>query len=63
LIGFNSGTYESIDISEWLAGNPKDVVITNFGLKEGEIEKFRKRKYSSNLENNFCASSYKNPAP
>lgn len=40
LIGFNSGTYESIDISEWLAGNPKDVVETNFGLKEGEINKF-----------------------
>lgn len=44
LIGFNSGTYESIDISEWLAGNPKDVVETNFGLKEGEIEKFPKHK-------------------
>lgn len=40
LIGFNSGTYESIDISEWLAGNPRDVVETNFGLKEGEINKF-----------------------
>ncbi|UCA60229.1 cupin domain-containing protein [Chryseobacterium rhizoplanae] len=44
LIGFNSGTYESIDVSEWLAGNPKDVVITNFGLKEGEIEKFPEKK-------------------
>lgn len=44
LIGFNSGTYESIDISEWLAGNPKDVVITNFGLKEEEIEKFPEKK-------------------
>ncbi|MCJ8153014.1 cupin domain-containing protein [Chryseobacterium sp. SSA4.19] len=35
LIGFNSGHYESIDLSQWLAGNPKDVVVTNFGLKEG----------------------------
>lgn len=40
LIGFNTGTYEAIDISEWLAGNPKDVVETNFGLKEREINKF-----------------------
>ena len=44
LIGFNSGTYQSIDLSEWLAGNPKDVVITNFGLAKDEIEKFPKSK-------------------
>jgi oxalate decarboxylase len=44
LIGFNSGTYQSIDLSEWLAGNPKDVVVTNFGLEEGKIEKFPKSK-------------------
>jgi len=39
LIGFNSGTYQSIDLSSWIAGNPKDVVETNFALKKGEIEK------------------------
>jgi len=44
LIGFNSGVYQSIDLGEWLAGNPKDVVVTNFGLKPGEIEKFPKSK-------------------
>lgn len=44
LIGFNSGKYESIDLSEWLAENPKDFVVTNFGLKEGEIEKFPTEK-------------------
>ncbi|WP_293907801.1 MULTISPECIES: cupin domain-containing protein [unclassified Sphingobacterium] len=44
LIGFNSGKYESIDLSEWLSGNPKDVVVTNFGLTEGEIEKFPTKK-------------------
>lgn len=44
LIGFNSGVYESIDLSEWLSGNPKDVVITNFGLKEGEVEKLPSKK-------------------
>ena len=44
LIGFNSGTYHSIDLSKWLAGNPEDVVVTNFGLKDGEIEKFPTEK-------------------
>ncbi len=44
LIGFNSGKYESIDLSEWLSGNPKDVVVTNFGLTDGEIEKFPTKK-------------------
>ncbi len=32
LIGFNSGHYEAIDLSEWLAGNPVDVLATNLGL-------------------------------
>lgn len=44
LIGFNSGIYQSIDLSQWLAGNPKDVVTTNFGLAKDEIEKFPKGK-------------------
>jgi oxalate decarboxylase len=30
LIGFNSGTYETIDLSQWIAGNPADVLATNF---------------------------------
>jgi oxalate decarboxylase len=30
LIGFNSGTYETIDLSQWIAGNPVDVLATNF---------------------------------
>lgn len=44
LIGFDRGTYQSIDLSKWLAGNPEDVVVTNFGLKDGEIEKFPTEK-------------------
>lgn len=32
LIGFNSGHYEAIDLSEWLAGNPVDVLATNLSL-------------------------------
>ena len=30
LIGFNSGTYETIDLSQWIAANPADVLATNF---------------------------------
>lgn len=44
LIGFNSGVYQSIDLSAWLAGNPKDVVTTNFGLKPGAVEKLPTEK-------------------
>ena len=31
LIGLNAGTYEAIDLSQWIAGNPADVLATNFG--------------------------------
>jgi oxalate decarboxylase len=38
-IGFNSGTYEEIDLSEWVAGNPPDVLATNFGQPASLFEK------------------------
>lgn len=31
LIGFNTGVYEAIDLSQWVAGNPAEVLATNFG--------------------------------
>jgi len=40
LIGFNSGIYEEIDLSEWIAGNPPDVLATNFGQPAALFEKF-----------------------
>jgi oxalate decarboxylase len=40
LIGFNSGIYEDIDLSEWMAGNPLDVLATNFGQPASLFEKF-----------------------
>jgi oxalate decarboxylase len=30
LIGLNTGTYAAIDLSQWIAGNPVDVLATNF---------------------------------
>jgi oxalate decarboxylase len=43
LIGFNSGMYEEIDLSEWIAGNPPDVLATNFGKPTSLFEKFPHR--------------------
>jgi oxalate decarboxylase len=43
LVGFNSGIYEEIDLSEWIAGNPPDVLATNFGKPASLFRKFPKR--------------------
>ena len=43
LIGFNSGTYEEIDLSEWIAANPADVLATNFGRPEALFHTFPRR--------------------
>jgi oxalate decarboxylase len=43
LIGFNSGTYESIDLTQWIAGNPVDVLATNFGQTAELVGKFPHR--------------------
>ena len=43
LIGLNSGVYETIDLSQWIAGNPTDVLATNFGKPASLFEKFPHR--------------------
>jgi oxalate decarboxylase len=43
LIGFNSGTYEEIDLTEWMAANPIDVLATNFGRPEATFRNFPRR--------------------
>ena len=40
LIGFNTGTYQTIDLSQWIAGNPPDVLATNFGKPAALFDKF-----------------------
>ncbi len=40
LIGFNTGTYETIDLTQWIAGNPVDVLATNFGQTAELAAKF-----------------------
>jgi oxalate decarboxylase len=40
LIGLNAGGYESIDLSQWIAGNPADVLATNFSQSADVFGKF-----------------------
>jgi oxalate decarboxylase len=42
LIALNAGTYEAIDLSQWIAGNPADVLATNFGQPPELFGKFPK---------------------
>ena len=43
LIGLNAGTYEAIDLSQWIAGNPADVLATNFAQPPELFGKFPHR--------------------
>jgi oxalate decarboxylase len=43
LIGFNTGKYEAIDLTQWIAGNPVDVLVTNFSKPAALFEKFPKK--------------------
>ena len=43
LIVFNSGHYQTIDLSQWLAGNPANILATNFAQDASVFEKFPRR--------------------
>jgi oxalate decarboxylase len=43
LIGFNAGVYEDIDLTEWIAANPADVLATNFGQPISLFKKFPRK--------------------
>lgn len=44
LLGFNTGRYEAIDLSQRIAGNPAEVLATNFGQSESLMAKFPKER-------------------
>jgi oxalate decarboxylase len=44
LIAFNTGHYQAIDLSTWLASNPAYLLAANFGLKESEVAKLPKER-------------------
>jgi oxalate decarboxylase len=43
LIVFNAGTYQTVDLSQWIAGQPADVLATTFGRPVATFEGFPKR--------------------
>ena len=43
LIVFNSGHYQTIDLSQWIAGNPADILATNFSVDSSVFDKFPHR--------------------
>jgi oxalate decarboxylase len=61
LIGFNSGIYETIDLSQWIAGNPLDVLATNFGKPAALFEKFPRHDRSITDKNGSGNSSPERP--
>jgi oxalate decarboxylase len=44
LIGFNSGNYEAINLSQWIARNPADVLAVNFAQSPELFGKFPKHE-------------------
>jgi len=44
LIVFNSGHYQTINLSQWIAGNPSDVLGANFGVDPSIFEQFPKKE-------------------
>jgi len=43
LIGLNTGIYAAIDLSQWIAANPPDVLATNFSQPAALFEKFPRK--------------------
>jgi oxalate decarboxylase len=43
LIVFNNGHYQTIDLSQWIAGNPADILATNFSQDPSAFDKFPRR--------------------
>jgi oxalate decarboxylase len=43
LIVFNNGHYQTINLSQWIAGNPVDILATNFSQDPAVFEKFPRK--------------------
>ena len=44
LIGFNTGNYQAIDLSQWIASNPSYLLANNFGKPQALFDKFPKER-------------------
>ena len=43
LIVFNSGHYQTINLSQWITGKPVDILATNFSQDPAVFEKFPRK--------------------
>jgi oxalate decarboxylase len=43
LIVFNTGRYQTLDLSQWIAGNPVDILAANFSQDPAVFEKFPRK--------------------
>ncbi|MFM8684853.1 MAG: hypothetical protein ACKOEG_13960 [Chthoniobacterales bacterium] len=43
LIVFNTGHYQPIDLTQWIAGQSPDILATNFGVAASVFDKFPKK--------------------
>ena len=44
LIGFNTGQYQGINLSTWLAANPAYLLESNFGLSAKVVQRLPRRQ-------------------
>ena len=44
LIGLNTGNYQAIDLSQWMAGTPSYVLADHFGKPQDVFERFPKAR-------------------
>jgi oxalate decarboxylase len=44
LIAFNTGHYEAIDLSVWIAGNPDYVLAATFGLTDSQVQQLPRER-------------------
>ena len=44
LIGLNTGNYQAIDLSQWMAGTPSYVLADHFGKSQDVFEQFPKAR-------------------
>ena len=42
LIGLNTGNYQAIDLSQWIASNPSYLLADHFGVPQTAFEAFPK---------------------
>jgi oxalate decarboxylase len=44
LIGLNTGDYQAIDLSQWIASNPGYLLADHFGIPESHLAGFQKER-------------------